>query len=89
MMDCLRDYRFYESDLIHPNQIAIDFIWKHFMQTWVHETATQQTIKRVSEIQRGLQHRPFNSESEGHQKFLKKLNEKIEKLTIEFPFVKF
>ena len=85
MMDCLRDYRFYEADLIHPNQIAIDFIWKHFMQTWIHETTTQQTIKRISEIQRGLLHRPFNSESEGHQKFLKKLNEKIEKLTIEFP----
>jgi len=30
MMDDLRDYRFYESDLIHPNQMAIDYIFHYF-----------------------------------------------------------
>ncbi len=30
MTDELRDYRFYESDLIHPNQIAVDYIWEKF-----------------------------------------------------------
>jgi hypothetical protein len=28
MMDELRDYRFYEKDLIHPNEIAVDYIWQ-------------------------------------------------------------
>ena len=89
VMDSLRDYRFYEADLIHPNQIAIDFIWEHFMQTWIHETATQKTLKRIAEIQRGLQHRPFNIESDAHQKFTISLQKKIDELILEFPFLKF
>ena len=27
MMDELRDYRFYADDMLHPSQIAIDYIW--------------------------------------------------------------
>jgi hypothetical protein len=30
MLDELRDYRFYGADLIHPNEIAIEFIWERF-----------------------------------------------------------
>jgi len=30
MMDELRDYRFYKEDMIHPNNIAIDYIWENF-----------------------------------------------------------
>jgi hypothetical protein len=26
-MDELRDYRFYAEDMLHPNQVAIDYIW--------------------------------------------------------------
>lgn len=29
VMDDLRDYRFYEADLIHPNDQAIDYIWEN------------------------------------------------------------
>ena len=89
MMDCLRDYRFYEADLIHPNQIAINFIWEHFMDTWLHETNTKKTLKRVAEIQRGLQHRPFNAKSEAHKKFLISLQKKIDNVKTVFPFITF
>ena len=89
VMDCLRDYRFYEPDLIHPNQVAIDYIWEHFTQTWIHEKSTQQTLKRVVEIQLGLQHRPFNPESKAHQKFVASLAKKIEALKNEIPFMRF
>ncbi len=34
MMDELRDYRFYEKDLIHPNEIAVDYIWQKFKETY-------------------------------------------------------
>ena len=39
MMDELRDYRFYDEDMIHPNQIAIDYIWEKFKQVWITENA--------------------------------------------------
>lgn len=44
MMDELRDYRFYEEDLIHPNKMAIKFIWNHFAETYF--TAETQTINK-------------------------------------------
>jgi len=37
MMDDLRDYRFYNSDMIHPNETAIDYIWEHFKHVWIQE----------------------------------------------------
>jgi hypothetical protein len=32
MMDELRDYRFYADDMLHPSQLAIDYIWKAFQK---------------------------------------------------------
>lgn len=82
MMDDLRDYRFYKEDLIHPSEMAIDYIWNHFNQTWISESSNT-TMEKVSEIQRGLAHKPFNPDSEAHQKFLVKLQEKINELSSE------
>ena len=89
MIDCLRDYRFCKEDLVHPNQTAIDFIWEHFEATWLYETKTQKTLKKVNEIQKGLHHKPFNENSKLHQKFLLNLEEKTNDLNSEFPFMEF
>ena len=35
MMDDLRDYRFYEPDMVHPNGQAIDYIWEHFKEAYM------------------------------------------------------
>jgi len=83
MMDDLRDYRFYNSDMIHPNETAVDYIWEQFMHVWIHEK-TLQIQKEVDTIQKGLGHKPFNSASAQHQLFLEILHQKIEKLKITF-----
>lgn len=88
MMDELRDYRFYAEDMIHPNSVAIAYIWEKFKEVWVSETVTQ-TMKEVAAIQRRLAHRPFNLESEQHQKFLTTLESKIIDVQKEYPFMKF
>jgi len=80
MMDELRDYRFYEADMLHPNQQAIDYIWIKFFENYVSEKEFA-TMNEVSSIQRGLKHKPFNVNSESHQLFLKKLKDRIEKLS--------
>lgn len=76
MMDELRDYRFYTSDLIHPNQMAIDYIWEKFTASWLSLNSIP-IMKEVQIIQNGLQHRSFNETSEAHQKFLVNLNKRI------------
>jgi hypothetical protein len=88
MMDELRDYRFYAEDMLHPNQVAIDYIWKRFKETTISETAFS-TMDAVETVQKSLQHRAFNPNSESHQKFEAKLKLKITKLLGEYPFMKF
>lgn len=88
MMDELRDYRFYAADLLHPNQIAVDYIWDKFVDTWF-SSSTLAVMKEVKQIQQGLAHKPFNAHSDAHQKFQKKLQQKVEKLQQQFSFFKF
>ncbi len=35
MMDELRDYRFYDRDMLHPSDLAVDIIWQRFQQTYL------------------------------------------------------
>ena len=88
MMDELRDYRFYDRDLIHPNDLAVDYIWERFSSSYF-SSETQAVLKRIDEIQRGLSHRAFNPESKNHQDFLKNLQNKIHNLQDSFPHIQF
>ena len=88
VIDELRDYRFFEKDMLHPNQQAIDYIWEKFSSCYFSaETVT--LIKEVEKIQKGLAHRPFNPNSEVHKKFVKNLEESIRLLQDKLPFLKF
>jgi hypothetical protein len=88
MMDELRDYRFYATDMLHPNQVAIDYIWEMFKESSISETSFK-LMDEVETIQKGLAHRSFNPDSERHLKFLKNLEEKIITLQNQFPFIIF
>ena len=88
MMDELRDYRFYADDMLHPSQAAIDYIWIKFFENYVDEKEFQ-TMQEMCDIQKALRHKPFNPESESHQKFLNNLNEKINTLASKYPKIKF
>ena len=88
MMDELRDYRFYAEDMLHPNQVAIDYIWKRFKETTISETAFA-VMEEVEGIQKSLSHKPFNPNSESHLKFESKVREKITKLENQYSFMKF
>lgn len=88
MMDELRDYRFYAEDMLHPNQTAIDYIWLRFYEHYISESAVK-LMEEVDAIQKGLAHRPFNPNTESHQKFLAQLNLKIETIKKKLPHVSF
>ena len=88
MMDELRDYRFYNEDMVHPNKIAINYIWEKFSEAWISESSTT-TMKKVDSIQKRLNHKPFNPDSEEYQKFLTSLDADIQSLEEEFAFITF
>ena len=88
MMDELRDYRFYEDDMIHPSQLAIKYIWEKFKTVWFSDESFK-IMQEVETIQKGLQHKPFNSNSESYQKFIQKLKAKKSQLKNQFPHILF
>jgi lysophospholipase L1-like esterase len=88
MMDELRDYRFYGTDMVHPNPLAVDYIWEKFKLVWISESAYS-VMDEVESVQKGLLHRPFNPDSEAHQKFKTSLRTKITYLQERYPFMKF
>ncbi|WP_313804293.1 GSCFA domain-containing protein [Flavobacterium sp.] len=88
MMDELRDYRFYAEDMLHPNKIAIDYIWERFYEFGIASDCFA-LMKEVEAIQKSLEHRPFNSQSEEFQKFSEVLSSKIERLTEKLPHITF
>ena len=88
IMDELRDYRFYNEDMIHPNNLAINYIWEKFKEVWISEYAYD-IIDKVGAIQKGLQHKAFNPTSKAHQKFLQNLEAEITQLQMQCPHIEF
>lgn len=87
-MDELRDYRFYKEDMLHPNDMAVAYIWERFVIVWM-AGSTKDTMQSVDTIQKGLAHKPFNPDSEAHKNFLKDLEFKINHLKEDYPFLNF
>ncbi|MFD0835350.1 GSCFA domain-containing protein [Mariniflexile aquimaris] len=88
VMDELRDYRFFAEDMVHPNQLAVNYIWEKFQEVWIAADAIK-TMLLVEEVQKGLQHKPFNPNSEAHKKFTQNLQHKIMQLQAYFPHIVF
>lgn len=79
VMDDLRDYRFYDRDLLHPSPEAIDYIWKKFRESYLDRSANT-FIDQWEPLAKALQHKPFQPGSIAHQKFLKQTLAQLEKL---------
>lgn len=86
MMDDLRDYRFYKEDLVHPNKMAVDYIWEEFSANFLSEKE-EELRKKIAQLQRALAHRPFNPASTEHQKFVQKQLSTIKQLQKQAPYL--
>ncbi len=76
LMDDLRDYRFYKPDMIHPSEVAEDYIWQQFVQTYL-DSPTQQFLQQWNKIRQALSHRPIQEQAPTYAKFLKNLEVKL------------
>jgi len=76
MMDELRDYRFYANDMLHPSDLAIDYIWEKFSLAFF-EKKTLTLIDEWTKIKQALKHKPFNPDSEQYKGFLAQTQMKL------------
>lgn len=88
VMDELRDYRFFKEDLVHPTEMAVNYVWEKFGETFFNEE-TQTLNKAIEKVVNGAQHIPFNKESEAHQKFTAVMLNTIKLIEQDFPFLDF
>jgi len=88
VIDELRDYRFFKEDMIHPTPQAIDYVWDKFAATYFNKK-TILLNQRIEKLQQAALHRPFNFESESHQKFVNEQVLQMQQLEKEFPFLNF
>lgn len=87
-MDELRDYRFYASDMLHPSDFSIEYIWERFSNTFFNDD-THRLIKEIEKIVKSFQHRPLNTEDESFQKFISGVKSKAEDLQSKYSFIDF
>ena len=69
VIDDLRDYRFYKEDMLHPNSVAVDYVWNGFGEAFFSNETVRQN-KVICKIAAAIKHRPFNSLTKEHQRFL-------------------
>ncbi|MEY3236865.1 MAG: hypothetical protein RI883_966 [Bacteroidota bacterium] len=86
VMDELRDYRFFKADHVHPNELAINYIWQRFSNCYF-SNETMEIVKEVLKIRNEEAHKSITPTSEASVIQLKKLKEKREQLLIQFPTV--
>lgn len=87
MMDELRDYRYYAEDMIHPSDVAINYIFERFAETYLTDEAIR-TADEIRKIKKSLAHRPLHPDSEEYQNFKKKLSQQIAAIVEKYPNVK-
>lgn len=80
MMDDLRDYRFYKPDMIHPNEVAEDYIWQKWSENYF-DTPTLDFIDEWKSIKNAINHKPFDVQSVQYQEFVKNQIEKLNLLS--------
>lgn len=88
LLDDLRDYRFYASDMVHPSEVAVDYIWECFSQTYFSES-TRALNARIEKILAAAQHRPFHPNSSQHRAFAQAQLEAIAQIKAEMPALDF
>lgn len=86
LMDDLRDYRFYDMDLLHPSQLAIEYIWEAFSQCYF-DNDTKVLWKEVSKVKKAFSHRFLTDSSAGRKKFAQQNLSLINSLLSRNPFL--
>ena len=79
VIDELRDYRFYDTDMIHLSKVAEEYIFERMAETYCSEK-TRENIKQVEKFLKSANHRIQNTDSPAPAAFLQKLKTEATRL---------
>lgn len=86
VMDDLRDYRFYATDMVHPSDVAVEYIWQTFQATYLDDRAAQ-AVARCERVMKRLMHRPMSNNSEVVERFNADTRTVVGNLVKEYPYL--
>ena len=86
MTDDLRDYRFYASDMVHPSDVAVEYIWQAFQATYLDDRSAL-AVARCERIHKRLQHRPMSANRETLDRFNADTASVVRNLMKEYPYL--
>jgi len=87
-MDDLRDYRFYDADLMHPGQEGVEYVWKKFTDTCL-DPSVFPLMNEVESIVKAAHHRPGRHLTGAHRRFVAQQMERISSVCEKNPFLDF
>ena len=86
VMDDLRDYRFYATDMVHPSDVAVEYIWQTFQATYLDDRAAQ-AVARCERVMKRIMHRPMSNNSEVVERFNADTRTVVGNLVKEYPYI--
>lgn len=86
VIDVLRDYRFYDVDMVHPNYPATTFVLEKFVAHCIDEPG-RRLLEDIKKIVTARRHRPFQPATNAHRRFLTEHWQKTAELARQYPFL--
>lgn len=86
VMDDLRDYRFYAPDMVHPSEVAVEYIWQAFQATFFDDR-TSQAVSRCERVSKRLAHRHITDNPEAIARFDADTRTVVTNLVKEYPYL--
>jgi hypothetical protein len=84
LMDDLRDYRYYDDDMLHPSSTAVDYIWRAFSDCYF-DVRTRELWKEVSGISRAVSHKIQTTSMDEINKFARNIISRIDSVGEKIP----
>ena len=88
VIDVLRDYRFYDIDMAHPNYAATQFVLEKFTENCMDEP-TRRLMDEIKKVVIARNHKAFNPQSQKHKQFLRDQLNKVNLLQEAHPYLDF
>ena len=82
--DELRDYRFYQEDMLHPSAQTVEYIWQRLVESCFSPSA-RRWLDDWRPVKQALAHRPFHADSEEYRMFMEKTKQKMVELSKKYP----
>lgn len=76
LIDDLRDYRFYTKDMLHPNEVAEDYIWSLFSDSYF-DTKTKELMAKWNKVKKSLDHKPLQSFAHSYHDFQSRILDQL------------